>query len=74
MITDAVRKNRYVIIPADFEKGYSNNVKKDENDFDFCASEPALTVFFLELSWRAFPDTFFSDHVVRRCVVAQTSK
>lgn len=31
----AVRKNRYVIIPADFEKGYSNNVKKDENDFDF---------------------------------------
>ena len=31
----AVRKNRYVIIPADFEKGYSSNVKKDENDFDF---------------------------------------
>ena len=26
----AVRKNRYVIIPADFEKGYSSNVKKDE--------------------------------------------
>ena len=31
----AVRKNRYVIIPKDFEKGYTNNVKKDENDFDF---------------------------------------
>ena len=26
---------RYVIIPKDFEKGYTNNVKKDENDFDF---------------------------------------
>jgi len=31
----AVRKNRYVIIPADFEKGYTNNIQKDESDFDF---------------------------------------
>ena len=23
------------MVEADFEKGYSNNVKKDENDFDF---------------------------------------
>ena len=29
----AVRKNRYVIIPADFEKGYTNNIQKDESDF-----------------------------------------
>jgi len=31
----AVRKNRYVIVPKDFEKGYKANVKKDTADFDF---------------------------------------
>uniref|UniRef100_A0ACD6ARR2 Uncharacterized protein n=1 Tax=Avena sativa TaxID=4498 RepID=A0ACD6ARR2_AVESA len=31
----AVRKNRYVILPKDFEKGYRANVKKPETDFDF---------------------------------------
>uniref|UniRef100_A0A0E0CJU9 26S proteasome regulatory subunit 6B homolog n=1 Tax=Oryza meridionalis TaxID=40149 RepID=A0A0E0CJU9_9ORYZ len=31
----AVRKNRYVILPKDFEKGYRTNVKKPETDFDF---------------------------------------
>ncbi|KAM3392485.1 hypothetical protein ACQJBY_013565 [Aegilops geniculata] len=31
----AVRKNRYVILPKDFEKGYRTNVKKPESDFDF---------------------------------------
>ena len=31
----AVRANRYVITPADFEKGYQANVKKDKNDFEF---------------------------------------
>jgi 26S proteasome regulatory subunit T3 len=31
----AVRKNRYVILPKDFEKGYQTNVKKPETDFDF---------------------------------------
>lgn len=32
----AVRKNRYVILPKDFEKGYKSNVKKgDEADFAF---------------------------------------
>uniref|UniRef100_A0A452ZW87 AAA+ ATPase domain-containing protein n=2 Tax=Aegilops tauschii subsp. strangulata TaxID=200361 RepID=A0A452ZW87_AEGTS len=30
----AVRKNRYVILPKDFEKGYRTNVKKPETDFD----------------------------------------
>jgi 26S proteasome regulatory subunit T3 len=31
----AVRKNRYVILPKDFEKGYRTNVKKPETDFEF---------------------------------------
>ncbi|CAN6291801.1 unnamed protein product [Urochloa humidicola] len=31
----AVRKNRYVILQKDFEKGYRTNVKKPEADFDF---------------------------------------
>lgn len=31
----AVRKNRYVILPKDFEKGYRTNVKKPDTDFDF---------------------------------------
>ncbi|CAK7339921.1 unnamed protein product [Dovyalis caffra] len=31
----AVRKNRYVILPKDFEKGYRTNVKKSEANFDF---------------------------------------
>ena len=31
----AVRKNRYVILPKDFEKGYKANVKKSDTDFDF---------------------------------------
>jgi 26S proteasome regulatory subunit T3 len=31
----AVRKNRYVIIPKDFEKGYKTNVKKRDDEFEF---------------------------------------
>lgn len=31
----AVRKNRYVILPKDFEKGYKNVVKKRDTEFDF---------------------------------------
>jgi 26S proteasome regulatory subunit T3 len=31
----AIRENRYVILPKDFEKGYKNNMKKDEQDLDF---------------------------------------
>jgi len=31
----AVRKNRYVILPKDFEKGYKNNVKSSNAEFDF---------------------------------------
>merc|ERR1719199_650523 len=31
----AVRKNRYVILPKDFEKGYKKVVKKRDQDFDF---------------------------------------
>ncbi|KAI3869388.1 hypothetical protein MKX03_010741 [Papaver bracteatum] len=30
-----VRKNRYVILPKDFEKGYRMNVKKPDTYFDF---------------------------------------
>lgn len=31
----AVRKNRYVILPKDFEKGYKANVKKSSDEFEF---------------------------------------
>ena len=31
----AVRKNRYVVLPKDFEKGYKSNVKKSSTEFDF---------------------------------------
>lgn len=31
----AVRENRYVVLPKDFEKGYKNNTKKDELDLEF---------------------------------------
>jgi len=31
----AVRKNRYVILPKDFEKGYRANVKKGDHEFAF---------------------------------------
>mmetsp|Transcript_370 Transcript_370/g.625 ORF Transcript_370/g.625 Transcript_370/m.625 type:complete len:413 (-) Transcript_370:44-1282(-) len=31
----AVRKNRYVILPKDFEKGYKMNVKSDVDEFQF---------------------------------------
>lgn len=31
----AVRKNRYVILPKDFEKGYKAVVKKRDTEFDF---------------------------------------
>ena len=31
----AVRKNRYVILPKDLEKGYKANVKKSDTDFQF---------------------------------------
>jgi 26S proteasome regulatory subunit T3 len=31
----AVRKNRYVILPVDIEKGYKSIMKKSDNDFEF---------------------------------------
>jgi 26S proteasome regulatory subunit T3 len=31
----AVRKNRYVILSKDLEKGYKSNVKKSDTDFEF---------------------------------------
>ena len=31
----AVRENRYVVLPKDFEKGYKNNIKKDEQEHEF---------------------------------------
>lgn len=31
----AVRKNRYVILTKDLEKGYSSHVKKSSDDFEF---------------------------------------
>lgn len=31
----AVRENRYVILSKDFEKGYKNSIKKDEQEHEF---------------------------------------
>lgn len=31
----AVRRNRYIILPQDFEKGYRAHVRKSEIDFEF---------------------------------------
>lgn len=31
----AVRKNRYVILTKDLEKGYKSNVKKEDTNFEF---------------------------------------
>jgi 26S proteasome regulatory subunit T3 len=31
----AVRANRYIILPMDFEKGYKKNTKKADTSFDF---------------------------------------
>eukprot|EP00096_Caligus_rogercresseyi_P012913 TRINITY_DN557_c0_g1_i1.p1 TRINITY_DN557_c0_g1~~TRINITY_DN557_c0_g1_i1.p1 ORF type:complete len:124 (+),score=35.77 TRINITY_DN557_c0_g1_i1:330-701(+) len=31
----AIRENRYIVLPKDFEKGYKNNIKKSENEFEF---------------------------------------
>merc|ERR1719480_173280 len=31
----AVRENRYVVLGKDFEKGYKNNIKKDEQEHEF---------------------------------------
>ena len=31
----AVRENRYIVLAKDFEKGYKNNMKKDEQDHEF---------------------------------------
>lgn len=31
----AVRENRYVVLAKDFEKGYKNNVKKDDQELEF---------------------------------------
>ncbi len=31
----AVRENRYVVLPKDFEKGYKNNTKKGETEHEF---------------------------------------
>jgi|TARA_B100000524_G_scaffold348065_1_gene251486 26S proteasome regulatory subunit T3 len=31
----AVRKNRYVVLPKDFEAGYKTNTKKNDAEFEF---------------------------------------
>ncbi|KAJ8483260.1 hypothetical protein ONZ51_g4810 [Trametes cubensis] len=39
----AVRKNRYVVLPADFEEAWKQNVKRQDETLDFCT----LLLFFL---------------------------
>lgn len=31
----AIRENRYVILSKDFEKGYKDNIKKDDSEHEF---------------------------------------
>ncbi len=31
----AVRENRYIVLAKDFEKGYKNNIKKEESEHEF---------------------------------------
>ena len=31
----AVRNNRYVVLPKDFEKGYKSNTQKNDKEFEF---------------------------------------
>ena len=31
----AVRNNRYVVLPKDFDKGYKANTQKNDKDFEF---------------------------------------
>ena len=31
----AVRNNRYVVLPKDFEKGYKSNTQKNDTEFAF---------------------------------------
>jgi len=41
----AVRKNRYVILPKDLEKGYKANVKKSDTEFQFYKSHERSLFF-----------------------------
>lgn len=49
----AVRKNRYVILPVDFEEAYKGVVRKGDDVMDFCACEAAL--FLSSLRWLGRP-------------------
>lgn len=41
----AVRENRYVVLPKDFEKGYKNNIKKDETEHEFYKQESNKCIY-----------------------------
>lgn len=43
----AVRKNRYVILPKDFEKAYKKVVKKRDTEFDFYKWSSMFTLISL---------------------------
>lgn len=53
----AVRKNRYVILPKDFEKGYRTNVKKPDTDFEFYK-------WSVKVAKQIFQKTFMHVHEV----------
>lgn len=36
VLSAAVRKNRYVILPLDFEEAYKSSVKKSDDVLEFC--------------------------------------
>ena len=41
----AVRKNRYVILPIDFDEAWKSVVKKGDDTHDFCESVRSKTLF-----------------------------
>merc|ERR1712210_264329 len=43
----AVRKNRYVVLPKDLEKGYKSNIKKSSDEFAFYNQSRRAVVFLL---------------------------
>ncbi|KAJ9586258.1 hypothetical protein L9F63_020092, partial [Diploptera punctata] len=45
----AVRENRYIVLAKDFEKGYKNNIKKDERFSHFMVSDSSCFCIFLFL-------------------------
>lgn len=53
----AVRENRYIVLAKDFEKGYKNNIKKDESEHEFYKWTVLVCVALQLLIKKGEPDT-----------------